>query len=54
MQERLSYIFPDNCPQRYVYDGMEKDVNTVGVNNVLITHKDVSDDVAYAMTKSIV
>lgn len=36
-----------------VYDGMEKDVNTVGVNNVLITHKDVPDDIVYAMTRAL-
>jgi len=36
-----------------VYEGMEQDVNTVGVNNVLITHKDVDDDIVYAMTKAL-
>lgn len=52
MQEDYPAFFPAIVPQD-TYDGMESDVSTVGVNNVLITHKDVSDDVVYAMTKAV-
>jgi uncharacterized protein len=52
MQKEFPAFSPAKVPKD-TYDGMEKDVSTVGVNNVLITHKDVSDDVAYAMTKAL-
>jgi uncharacterized protein len=52
MQKEFPAFFSANVPKD-TYEGMDADVNTVGVNNVLITHKDVSDDVAYAMTKAL-
>lgn len=51
MQEDYPAFFPTTVPQD-VYE-MDEDVTTIGVNNVLLTHSDVSDDVAYAMTKAI-
>ena len=33
------------------YDGQEEDVPTVAIQNILVTHEGVSDDVAYKMTK---
>ncbi|WP_164215843.1 TAXI family TRAP transporter solute-binding subunit [Virgibacillus sp. YIM 98842] len=51
MQEDYPAFFPTNVPKD-VYD-LEDDVTTIGVNNVLLTHSDVSDDLAYAMTKAI-
>jgi len=35
------------------YDGQDNDVPTVAINNVLVTRADVSDDLAYQMTKLI-
>lgn len=35
------------------YDGQDADVATVAVKNYLVTHSDVSDDIAYAMTKEL-
>jgi TRAP transporter TAXI family solute receptor len=35
------------------YQGQEKDVKTVAVVNFLITHSDVSDELAYQMTKTL-
>jgi TRAP transporter TAXI family solute receptor len=35
------------------YKGQDSDVSTVAINNYLITHEGVSDDVAYQMTKSL-
>lgn len=52
MQKDYPTFFPTTVPSD-TYDSMESDVNTVGVNNYLITHKDVSDDIAYAMTKAL-
>jgi hypothetical protein len=51
MQEDYPAFFPTTVPKD-VYD-LEDDVTTIGVNNVLLTHSDVSDDLAYAMTKAI-
>ncbi|WP_339227014.1 TAXI family TRAP transporter solute-binding subunit [Oceanobacillus sp. FSL K6-2867] len=51
MQDDYPSFFPTTVPKD-VYD-MEKDVSTIGVNNVLLTHSEVSDDIAYAMTKAI-
>lgn len=50
MQEDYPSFFPAIVPQD-TYDDLENDVPTLGVSNVLITHKDVPDDVVYAMTK---
>ncbi len=33
------------------YDGQDADVPTVAINNILVTHEGVSDEVAYQMTK---
>lgn len=52
MQKDYPAFFPTVVPKD-TYEGMEGDVSTIGVYNVLLTHKDVSDDVAYAMTKGI-
>ena len=52
MQKDYPAFFPTVVPKD-TYSGMEGDVTTIGVYNVLLTHKDVSDDVAYAMTKGI-
>ncbi|EKT4454806.1 TAXI family TRAP transporter solute-binding subunit [Pseudomonas sp. yb_9] len=35
------------------YDGQDTDVPTVAINNVLVTRADISDDLAYQMTKLI-
>ncbi len=35
------------------YGGQDADVNTVAISNYLITHSGVSEEVAYAMTKSL-
>ena len=35
------------------YDGQDADVATVAISNYLITHSDVSDDLAYEMTKQL-
>jgi len=35
------------------YDGQDADVQTAAVQNYLVTHSDVSDDVAYSMTKTL-
>lgn len=35
------------------YDGQDADVNTVSVMNYLVTHADVSDELAYEMTKQM-
>lgn len=51
MQEDYPAFFPATVPQD-VYD-LEEDVPTIAVNNVLLTHSDVSDDIVYAMTKAI-
>ena len=34
-----------------IYDGQDADVPTVAINNILVTHEGVSDEVAYQMTK---
>ncbi|MFS0674003.1 TAXI family TRAP transporter solute-binding subunit [Ornithinibacillus sp. 179-J 7C1 HS] len=49
MQEKYPAFFPATVPAD-VYE-LESDTPTIGVNNVLLTHKDVSDEVAYALTK---
>ncbi|MBS3681567.1 TAXI family TRAP transporter solute-binding subunit [Ornithinibacillus massiliensis] len=51
MQEKYPAFFPAVVAAD-VYD-LDADTPTIGVNNVLLTHKDVSDDVAYALTKGI-
>src|SRR5699024_12547437 len=51
MQEDYPVYFPTTVPQD-IYD-LDENVTTIAVNNVLLTHKDVSDEVAYAMTKAI-
>jgi len=51
MQEDYPVYFPTTV-SKDVYD-LEDDVTTIGVNNVLLTHKDVSDEVVYAMTKAL-
>ncbi|MGY0691956.1 TAXI family TRAP transporter solute-binding subunit [Virgibacillus sp. FSP13] len=51
MQEDYPAFFPATVTKD-VYD-TDRDVPTIGVNNVLLTHKDVSDEVAYEMTKGI-
>lgn len=35
------------------YEGQTADIDTVAINNLLVTHERVSDDVAYQMTKGI-
>lgn len=51
MQDDYPAFFPTTVPKD-VYD-LEADVTTIGVNNVLLTHSEVPDDIAYAMTKAI-
>ena len=51
MQKDYPSFFPTTVPKD-IYD-MEEDVSTIGVNNVLLTHSEVSDDMAYAMAKAI-
>lgn len=52
MQKDYPTFFPTTVPKE-TYDKMEADVPTLGVKNYLITHEDVSDDVAYAMTRAL-
>lgn len=52
MAEDYPAYFPTTVPSD-TYDGMEEDVETIGVKNVLITHKDVPDEVVYEMTKGL-
>ncbi|WP_017381384.1 TAXI family TRAP transporter solute-binding subunit [Paenisporosarcina sp. TG-14] len=52
IQKKYPTFFPTTIPKD-TYDGMEEDIQTVGVNNILMTHKDVSDEVVYAMTKAL-
>src|SRR5699024_2185399 len=52
MAEDYPAYFPTTVPSD-TYDGMEEDVETIGVNNVLITHNDVPDEVVYEMTKGL-
>ncbi|MFX5656566.1 TAXI family TRAP transporter solute-binding subunit, partial [Acinetobacter baumannii] len=33
------------------YDGQEQDVPTVAIDNILVSHSGVSDELAYQMTK---
>jgi TRAP transporter TAXI family solute receptor len=33
------------------YDGQDRDVPTVAINNILLSHSAVSDELAYQMTK---
>ncbi|MCV0395813.1 MAG: TAXI family TRAP transporter solute-binding subunit [Rhizobiaceae bacterium] len=35
------------------YDGQDEDVQTLAITNILVTHSDVSDEVAYEMTKQL-
>lgn len=49
MQQDYPSFFPATVPAD-VYE-LDADVPTIGVNNVLLTHKDVSEDVVYALTK---
>lgn len=35
------------------YEGQEEDVATLAITNILVTHSDVSDEVAYQMTKQL-
>lgn len=35
------------------YDGQDEDVPTVGINNILVSHEKVDDEIAYQMTKLI-
>lgn len=35
------------------YDGQSADVPTASINNLLVTHSDVADDIVYAMTKGV-
>ncbi|MBA4536306.1 TAXI family TRAP transporter solute-binding subunit [Bacillus aquiflavi] len=44
----FSTIIPEGT-----YAGQEQDVNTIGVYNVLLTHKDVSENTVYLMTKTM-
>ncbi|MNE94925.1 hypothetical protein D3C80_1929450 [compost metagenome] len=33
------------------YDGQDVDIATVAIQNILVSHEDVSEEVAYQMTK---
>ncbi|MHA7885196.1 TAXI family TRAP transporter solute-binding subunit, partial [Nitratireductor rhodophyticola] len=35
------------------YEGQSEDVPTLAITNILVTHSDVSDEVAYQMTKQL-
>ncbi|MCT7376106.1 TAXI family TRAP transporter solute-binding subunit [Chelativorans salis] len=35
------------------YEGQDEDVPTLAITNILVTHSDVSDDMAYEMTKQL-
>jgi uncharacterized protein len=43
---------PETIPAG-TYEGQDADVQTVAVINFLVTHSDVSDDIAYEMTKQL-
>lgn len=51
MQEDYPVYFPITV-SKDVYD-LEEDVTTIAVNNVLLTHSNVPDEVVYAMTEAI-
>jgi len=51
MAEKYPSFFATPVPKG-TYDGQEEDVTTVGVNNVLLTHKDVPEETVYLMTKT--
>lgn len=51
LQEEYTAFFP-TIVLKDTYDDMDKDIPTIGVYNVLLTHKDVSDETAYALTKA--
>ncbi|HEX6593787.1 MAG TPA: TAXI family TRAP transporter solute-binding subunit [Bacillota bacterium] len=52
MEKDYPAYFPTKVPSE-TYGGMEEDVQTIGVNNVLMTHSDVPDEVVYEMTKGL-
>lgn len=47
--DNAAYL-PANIPAD-TYDGQSADVPTVAINNILVTHEGVSDEVVYQMTK---
>ena len=51
MQNDYPTFFPTFVPKE-TYKGMTEDVPTLGVNNYLMTHDGVSEDVVYEMTKA--
>src|SRR5699024_5305680 len=51
MQKDYPTFFPTFVPKE-TYKGMTEDVPTLGVNNYLMTHDGVSEDVVYEMTKA--
>jgi TRAP transporter TAXI family solute receptor len=44
-------FFSTTIPQD-AYEGLEADVNTLGVNNILMTHKDVPEETVYLLTQA--
>ncbi len=51
LSEKYPAYFSTSVPAD-TYDSMEKDANTIGVRNILVTHTGVSDDLVYEMTKT--
>ncbi len=52
MQADYPSFFPTTIPAG-TYKGQDEDIKTIGVNNVLMTHKDVSEEVVYELTKAL-
>jgi uncharacterized protein len=50
MQKKYPVFFSIKIPKG-TYKGQDKDINTVAVNNVLMTHKDVPEETVYQLTK---
>lgn len=53
--DELQSVFPAHFSEVIpagTYDGIDEEIETAGVKNVLITHADLSDEIVYAMTKT--
>jgi TRAP transporter TAXI family solute receptor len=52
LAEKYPAFFASSVPSG-TYTGLDKEVSTIAVNNVLMTHKDVSEEMVYELTKAI-
>ncbi len=53
MNKKYGELYAPDTISKSVYGGMEKDNHVVTVWNILIAHKDMPDDVAYTIVKTI-